>query len=288
MMKIQLKSLIKNIKTISLIIITNIVPALNWANYWKLLFSTLSAVNNQILKFDWIFRDYTPSLICYNCFLLNINIHLSYPNSNHTKNFTNISQYSSNWSIDNSNTKIELLETEKFSYYLIGLIEGDGTIVVPKVKRTKGRLNYPSIKIVFQLKDLPLALLIQKELKHGSLARKKGVNAYIFTTNDYKGILLLISLINGKMKTSKIHSLYNLIDWYNLKDPCVNLDKKCLDKTPLASNPWLSGFIEADGHFSIRASSALASANNFSKVECKFELSQRQVDHKGYNNIEFL
>lgn len=66
-----------------------------------------------------------------------------------------------------------LTDTDKFSYYLAGLIEGDGTIIVPKTTTSKGRLNYPSIQIVFQLKDLSLSLLIQKELKHGSLARKK-------------------------------------------------------------------------------------------------------------------
>lgn len=53
-----------------------------------------------------------------------------------------------------------------------------GTIHVPKTERSdKGNLNYPSIQIVFHLKDLPLALLIQKEIGHGSIHRKKGVNA---------------------------------------------------------------------------------------------------------------
>jgi hypothetical protein len=98
--------------------------------------------------------------------------------------------------------------------------------------------------------------------------------------------LLLISLINGKMKTPKIHSLYNLIDWYNTKDLSLNIKKKDLNILPLETTPWLSGFIEADGHFSIRASSA--SGNNPSRIECKFELWQRQIDHKGYDNIKFL
>lgn len=90
-----------------------------------------------------------------------------------------------------------------FSYYLTGLIEGDGTIITPKNLRSpKGKLNYPSIQIVFNLKDLALALLIQKELGVGSLSRKKGVDAYILTINSYEGILLIITLINGKMSVS--------------------------------------------------------------------------------------
>jgi hypothetical protein len=100
-----------------------------------------------------------------------------------------------------------------FSSYLTGLIEGDGSIFVPKTLRSdKGKLNYPSIQISFHLKDLPLALLIQKELGHGSLARVKGVNAYVLTINNFDGLILITSLINGNMKTPKIHTLYKLID----------------------------------------------------------------------------
>jgi len=37
-----------------------------------------------------------------------------------------------------------------FAHYLAGLIEGDGSIVVPKVLRdNKGRKTYPSIQIAF-------------------------------------------------------------------------------------------------------------------------------------------
>ena len=61
-----------------------------------------------------------------------------------------------------------------FSFYLAGLIEGDGTIVVPNTERSpKGVLNYPSVQTAFHLKDLPLALMIQKMLGEGSLQRKK-------------------------------------------------------------------------------------------------------------------
>jgi hypothetical protein len=56
------------------------------------------------------------------------------------------------------------------SYYLAGLIEGDGTILVPKTERSsKGKLNYPYIQISFDSRDLPLAIIIQKTLGFGSL-----------------------------------------------------------------------------------------------------------------------
>jgi hypothetical protein len=54
--------------------------------------------------------------------------------------------------------------------------------------------------------------MIQKEIKNGSLSRKKGENAYVLTVNNLEGLILLISLINGNIRTPKIYSLYNLID----------------------------------------------------------------------------
>ncbi|KAH9158361.1 hypothetical protein EDB89DRAFT_2118592 [Lactarius sanguifluus] len=78
--------------------------------------------------------------------------------------------------------------------------------------------------------------MIQKEIKNGSLSRKKGVNAYVLTINNFDGLILLTSLINGNMRTPKIHT---------------------------------------DGHFSVRATSD----SKYPRVECKFELSQRQNDH---------
>lgn len=92
-------------------------------------------------------------------------------------------------------------------------------------------MNYPSIQIVFHLKDLPLALMIQKELGFGSLSRKKkGVNAYILTINNNEGILFVISLLNGNMRTPKINSLYKLIDFYQDN---INIEKKPLNNKPL-------------------------------------------------------
>lgn len=65
------------------------------------------------------------------------------------------------------------------------------------------------------MKDLSLALLVQKELGFGSISRKKGLNAYIFTVNNYEGMMLLINLLNGKMITYNLIDLHRLIDWDN-------------------------------------------------------------------------
>jgi hypothetical protein len=193
------------------------VPALNWAKCWKMLCITPSAVNHLSLKTDEIFRGYTPSSTHYISYISNKNVSSCNKNNIYIKQFSNLSCKALCLNKPNQSSltlpSCPLLDKDKFSYYLTGLIEGDGTIVVPKSKRSeKGRLNYPSIQIAFQLHDLPLALLIMKELNSGSLAKKKGVSTYILTINDYAGLLYLIQIINGKMRTPKIHSFYYLID----------------------------------------------------------------------------
>jgi hypothetical protein len=132
-----------------------------------------------------ILRDYTPELICCNILP-----------------FTQV-----------NNLKYKDLSNLNFSSYLTGLIEGGGSIITPKTELSvKGRINFPSIQILFHLKDFPLASMIQMKLKNGSISRKKGVNAYVLTINNYNSLILLISMINGNMRTPKIYDLNNLID----------------------------------------------------------------------------
>jgi LAGLIDADG DNA endonuclease family protein len=51
------------------------------------------------------------------------------------------------------------------------------------------------------------------------------------------------------MRTPKIEALYRMIDWLNARSTSPKLTKLGLDTSPLGNNPWLSGFIEADGNF---------------------------------------
>jgi hypothetical protein len=257
------------------------LPALNLAIFWEPLYEYISQSAGNLLSLNFLenLRGHTPKYFCcslelftFPSFFLVISKKLR-----QKKQFTTIRSIHTDNNSKNLNKSL-------FSYYLTGLIEGDGTIITPKTLRTpKGKLNYPAIQIVFHLKDLPLALLIQKELGVGSLSRKKGVDAYILTINSYKGILLVISLINGNMRTPKIHSLNALIDFLNQTKE-TSIQKHSVSIEPLDSNPWLSGFIEADASFQIRTTLS----GKYTKLECKLEISQRRHDHKGYDNIEFL
>ena len=108
---------------------------------------------------------------------------------------------------------------------------------------------------------------------------KKGVNAYVLTINNFEGIILIVNIINGYMRTPKIISFHKLIDWLNCLFK-LNIEKLNIDNSTINSNSWLSGFIDADGHFSVRTTVS----SIYPKVECKFELSQRQVDHNKQSN----
>ena len=242
------------------------MPALDLAVYWNLLdiFICVTQSVGNLFGFNYleIFRDCTPKFIDRLVFSVILK-----------RNFHNIN-------IDfNSLDKAKL--NPDFAYYLAGLIEGDGTILVPKTERSpKGKLNYPSVQISFDLRDLALALIIQKTLGFGSVSRTKGVNAYRLTINNYEGLIKLVKLLNGKFKTIKINDFHLLIDFLNRRFPGLNLEKKPLDTTSLANNPWLSGFIDSDGHFFVRL--------NKTSVSCGFELVQACISKKGYNKKEIM
>lgn len=162
--------------------------------------------------------------------------------------------------------------------YLTGLIEGDGKIYIPLNKEKKG---CPSISISFPTKDLPLFLLIQKEINYGNIYKIKGKNAYEYVIGKLDGIVLVISYINGLMRTKKILKLYELIDFLNMKYPNLyNIVKLPLDNSDLGSNSWLAGFTEADGSFYVRVSKNSNCKTH--KVYCKYELAQAYDNNNIY------
>lgn len=98
------------------------------------------------------------------------------------------------------NQKLETFVCFKnqLGYYLAGLIEGDGSIIVPKtVRNEKGKLLYPVIKITFVSKDFSLANKIMEVLGGGSLSwaqKRTYVNLLI---QDTKTLFFLAKLVNA-------------------------------------------------------------------------------------------
>ncbi len=168
--------------------------------------------------------------------------------------------------------------------YIAGYIEGDGYIGIPKYQGEKfksGRIKYPTIQISFPTKDLPIAQIFLKKIGTGSLLKKKGVNAYILTFNKKESILKIIETIRNYMRTPKINSLNELINYYKLEEPAI------LSKTQLTQDAWLAGFIDADGSFQIRSTSK-TDKRKYDRLTCSFELSQINMDKSGDSLNEIL
>ena len=177
------------------------------------------------------------------------------------------------------------LINKKLGSYLAGLIEGDGAIVVPKtIRNQKGKMLYPVVKIVFVKKDVPLALKIQEVIQGGTLDYPKNSNYVVLLFQDLNSIRKIAILLNGNMRTPKIEALFRLIDWYNAKSSGFRdvklaneskIEKLGLDSSPIGNNAWLSGFIEADGHF--YCGFDLNVDGLATKVKCYMAISQKQL-----------
>lgn len=63
-----------------------------------------------------------------------------------------------------------------------------------------------------------------------------------------EGVIKVINIINGYMRTPKIDSLHAAIDFIN-DQRGLKIRKKALDKSSLGFNAWLAGFIEAAWKF---------------------------------------
>lgn len=118
---------------------------------------------------------------------------------------------------------------------MAGLIEGDGSILVPKGHRnSQGQLNTAYIEIVFDIKDIFLAKFL-RSLIGGYIAEKQNSCRLILIIKKAESLKLLISLINGYFRTPKIESLHRLIVWYNSKHN-TQIPLLGIDLSPLISN----------------------------------------------------
>ena len=160
--------------------------------------------------------------------------------------------------------------------YLAGLIEGDGSIKIPKTVRSeKGKLLYPSVTIVFAAKDLPLAQYLSKFL-NGTVNKAKG-DYFVLSIYSLISLHSLVKRINGKFRTPKLEALHRLIFWLNEYNKFEIIELLPLDNSDLNSNAWLAGFSDCDSNFLITYSNSNGIAKDIKLV---FRISQRQVYHR--------
>lgn len=86
------------------------------------------------------------------------------------------------------------------------MIEGDGSIIVPK----ENIKSYsPYFEITFHITDLPLAYVLQSIIG-GNL--KFEDNYCILIIKKRSSVYKIINLINGSMRTPKIEALHRMIN----------------------------------------------------------------------------
>ena len=162
------------------------------------------------------------------------------------------------------------------SSYLAGIFEGDGHIWISK-DLTKKKHN-PRFCITFALKDEPLAKKLLDIVQYGHIAYKPKHNACVLTVSPIKGLKIVVSLLNGELRTPKINQLYLLIDWLN-KSHESNINKLPIKTGSLNNDSWLAGFVDADASFSIQHTKKEDGALK-RKVSCRLRIEQTMIEPK--------
>lgn len=171
---------------------------------------------------------------------------------------------------DNSN----LFKDNKFKEYLAGLFEGDGHIWIQNFNHKKK--HNPRFCITFSLKNEPLAKKLLELIGSGFIRYKTRDNACVLVVSPVIGLKKLVHLINGELRTPKIHQLHKLIDWLN-KNHNTGITKLPLKDSSLSEDGWLSGFIDSDGSFSVQHTKLENNAKK-RKISCRLRIEQRMLD----------
>jgi hypothetical protein len=176
--------------------------------------------------------------------------------------------------------------TNQLGYYMAGFIEGDGSIILRQGEREK---ISPKIVFTFGKNEIPMYEKLQKILNTGTIySEKTGVCRYSIANAD--AVINTINLVNGKFRTPKILALYKAIDNLN-KWRNTNLVKLPLDNSSLDSNAWFAGFIDTDGHFSIKLTGGYGSDETVTRgrVQCVFSLNQIELNRvTKESNVPFM
>lgn len=134
--------------------------------------------------------------------------------------------------------------------------------------------------------DYPLVLVL-KTLLGGTIRHKKGNSAYVLVISSISGLTMVINLINGYLRTPKIDQFNKLVDWINKKSNS-NISIYEPDTSSILKNAWLSGFIDADGSFSINIREKTSDGKGKNRIEARLRIEQRKEDPntgKSYESI---
>jgi hypothetical protein len=142
------------------------------------------------------------------------------------------------------------------------------------------------LAITFAEADYPLVLMLQL-LIGGSIRHKIDDQAYVLTITSINGLVSIINLINGKLRTPKLGKFNDMIRWIN-NTTGSTFATHTVDKSSILSNAWLSGFVDADGSFDIRIS-LISNGAVKDRIAARLRLEQRMIDpYSGESYFDIL
>ena len=129
---------------------------------------------------------------------------------------------------------------EQLGHYLAGLIDGDGHF--SKIQQ---------LVIAFSSPDLFLAYYLKEKIGYGNVKKVKHKNACLLVISSKSGMLRVLSLINGKLRTEHRFSQLNTNVLSNDAYKSIKIDFT-INNTKNFGNHWLAGFSDADASFQIK------------------------------------
>lgn len=153
-----------------------------------------------------------------------------------------------------------------FGHYLAGLIDGDGHFS-----------SALQLVIAFSELDASLAYFIKEKIGFGNVRKigpssPKNKKAIILVISHRKGLLKILNLINGKIRSeNKLRQITKNILSNSYFNSIINFTGNSdLD----LNNYWLAGFSDADASFQIK----LITRNNKTEVRLNFQIDQKRND----------
>lgn len=156
---------------------------------------------------------------------------------------------------------VKPLNNEQFGHYLAGLIDGDGHF--SKIQQ---------LVLVFSTPDAFLAYYVKQKLGYGTIKKVKDKNAYLLTVSNKNGLLSVLNLINGKIRTQ--HRFNQVINNVLSNIKYNDLDKKfTINSTTDLNNHWLAGFSDADASFQIKVINR--EARDKQEIRLNYQIDQK-------------
>lgn len=232
--------------------------------YSVLLIINILRDNPQIIILNWlkiivntIFIKYSPSGCA--AAILNMRISETLCNSvniNYNKTISN-----------NPSNAHKPLNDAELGHYLAGLIDGDGHLS-----------KIGQLVIAYDEKDKSAAYWLKKIIGYGSVSKIKDKKGYKYVLAKSDGIIRVIDLVNGKLRTEiKYNQVLYLLNNNNL----ISQYSKpfTMNTSTDFNNFWLTGFIDSDGSFQIKTVKHIKNGKEHTEIRLKLQISQK------YKNI---